>query len=359
MTPGSGVIVVDCSRGSGGGPYPSITTGHRALAAAPSSRAMRSTKCSRASVGGRKMYSSAPGRRGPRRPLRSSAQSRRRRVRRPRCRALGAKALHRAGVDFERRSRRLPADRIQGQSQACGRIPLEQRDVTAAQSPVRAGPAQIVVASVQRQHERRRGIGGFIQARQQRGTARGGVSVGIGARSSPDSTGSPSGTGRRPPAGTADPRRPAAPARAAAPGSRRRRRAPRRPPRLCGNGGLAITCRSKGRPAARRWSTAVDRRCANTARSASGATALPGTTCPVRGGSAPAGPTPPSAGRPDRMPAGVYADRRLLSSTPRRPGCPPRRTSARRRRSAGHRRPPAVRRRGWPTAQIVCHALSV
>ena len=51
MTPGSGVIDSDCNRPSGGGPYPSITTAAPTAAAADSIRAVRSTKCSRASVG--------------------------------------------------------------------------------------------------------------------------------------------------------------------------------------------------------------------------------------------------------------------------------------------------------------------
>ena len=55
----------------------------------------------------------------------------------------------------QRRPRRLPADRIQRQPQTGRRIPLDQHDAAAAQPPVRAGPAKIVVSAVQRQHERR------------------------------------------------------------------------------------------------------------------------------------------------------------------------------------------------------------
>ena len=54
ITPGSGVTDIDRRRGSGGGPYPSTTTGRPVPATAASTRASRSRKCSAASVGGRK-----------------------------------------------------------------------------------------------------------------------------------------------------------------------------------------------------------------------------------------------------------------------------------------------------------------
>ncbi|SKV00715.1 Uncharacterised protein [Mycobacteroides abscessus subsp. abscessus] len=53
MTPGSGVMLIASIRGSGGGPYPSITSGQ---VTAASTRAMRSTKSSTCSSGGRNRY---------------------------------------------------------------------------------------------------------------------------------------------------------------------------------------------------------------------------------------------------------------------------------------------------------------
>ncbi len=58
MTPGSGVMVIEPSRGSTGGPYPSTTSGQQTAAAAASIRWIRSTKWSASSVGGTKMCSS-------------------------------------------------------------------------------------------------------------------------------------------------------------------------------------------------------------------------------------------------------------------------------------------------------------
>ncbi len=79
------------------------------------------------------------------------------------------------GIGLERRPRRLPADRVQRQPQARRRVAGQQHDAAAAQPPIRAGPAGAVIPAVQGQHESRWGVGGFVEARQQRGAGGRGV----------------------------------------------------------------------------------------------------------------------------------------------------------------------------------------
>ncbi len=89
------------------------------------------------------------------------------------------RVAHGKGIDVEPRAWRLPADGIQRQPQSRRRIPGQQHDAAAPQSPVGAGPARVVGAAVQRQHEGGRGGGRFVEAGQQRGPAGAGVGGGI------------------------------------------------------------------------------------------------------------------------------------------------------------------------------------
>ena len=174
MTPGSGVIVVDVSRGSGGG---LVALDHH-RAADPRSRVVDprdQVDEVLERLGGRHEDVEQPvadlgDHRGGRRGLVvvDLAPSARRRVQ---------LVADRGRVGVEPRPRRLPADRVQRQPQPRRRVAVQQHDAAAPQSPVGAGPAEVVVAAVQRQHEGRGGFGGFVEACQQFGAARGGVSA--------------------------------------------------------------------------------------------------------------------------------------------------------------------------------------
>ncbi len=72
-------------------------------------------------------------------------------------------------VGVERRARRMPADRVERQPKPGGRIAVDEHDAAAAQSPVGAGPAGVVVAAVQRQHVRGGFGDGLVEPGQERG----------------------------------------------------------------------------------------------------------------------------------------------------------------------------------------------
>ena len=203
------------------GRSPSTTSGQSTLAAAASRRVTRSTKCSSSSVGRQEYVEQAVADLGDHRGDRCTPSASSTSASSGSASAQQAAAA-RQRVGGMRRPRRPPADRVQRQPQPGGRVALEQHDAAAPQLPVRAGPAGVVVAAVQRQH-----VGGglgdrIVEPGQQRGPAVGGVGreVVVGRDRFARRAGA-----RQRPAGSARPRRRAAPGRRAGRARRRWRRA--------------------------------------------------------------------------------------------------------------------------------------